>query len=263
MGIRRKSNATGKTFMTLSKEECLIAYKDVLSNSESKWEAGLKNAKNGEHGIALSLAIISIEELVKSLIILMDGKGFNIRSTKGIHTIFRNHQIRFVIAYAMFVVSVFGEELIRLIQMLKGDPKLLPNLIVKFTNNDPVMLRWLKIYSIKKFLMLKREFEWFSQVDLFRQDGFYSDYDGMLRSPLKIDGQNYFEVIHRLDKVRRVGKSLIDSLNSEEELYTEHFQNMKQMFYQENFYDKIGAALSTVRKARQNPFDVIVEKIKG
>jgi AbiV family abortive infection protein len=67
-------------------------------------------AERGEHGSSVFMAITSVEELVKALIILMDGRGFALRNVVGIGVIFRNHQIRYLLSYAMFVINVASDE---------------------------------------------------------------------------------------------------------------------------------------------------------
>jgi len=107
---------SSKTFVTISKNECLTVYRNVLEHSDQKWESGKQLAKINDFGGATSMAIISVEELVKSLIIFLDGKGFEFRSIKGISTLFDNHQIRYLLAYTMFAMGLFGDELMKFLK---------------------------------------------------------------------------------------------------------------------------------------------------
>src|SRR4051812_38270732 len=100
---------SSKTFLTIPKKECLEVYKTILKNSDNKWESGKKLADIGDFGGATSFALISVEELIKALIVFLDGKGFEFRSLKGIDTFFKNHKIRYIIAYAMFAMNLFTD----------------------------------------------------------------------------------------------------------------------------------------------------------
>lgn len=251
-----------KTFLTISKKECSTVYKNILDNSDKKWESGKKLADTGEYGGATSLAIISIEELVKGLIVFIDGQGFDFRRVKGMKSIFENHQIRYLIAFSMFVMGLAGEELVKLVQSFKGRPQELTTLMNKIKTDKEFLRTTGTRYVLKKLVVLKNEFDWFSRVDIFRQDGFYCDYDEQLKNPISITEEDYRHVISRLEKVRLVGKALIDSFDTKDEVYLEHIRKMKRDFKAKRFYDKIGESLATVRQSRESPFDLIKNSMK-
>jgi AbiV family abortive infection protein len=254
---------SSKTFLTLPKKECLKVYKDILENSYEIWDEGKILAENNAYGRATSLAIISIEELVKSIIVLADGNGFNLRKIKGINAIFKNHKIRYVLAYSMLVINLFGEEFAKIIKYFKEKPEELVAKINQMQNEKDFFEKNLKNYFFRKFITLKDEFEWFSKADFYRQDGFYCDYKEQLKSPIKITSEDYHQVYLRLDKVRIIARIIIESFETEEKFYKEHIEKLKLDFREKNYYDKIGSALIQINHTNEDPFDFIRKSISS
>ncbi len=248
---------SSKTFLTISKKECLIVYRDILENSDKKWDAGKKLADIEEYGGATSMAIISVEELIKALVVFLDGKGFEFRNVKGMDAIFNHHQIRYFLAYAMFVMSLFGEELLKFIGKVRENPNSIIILSEEIKNDKEFFEKNIKFYLFRKMILIKEEFNWFSKVDIFRKEGFYCDYDDQLKNPIKITKEDYYGVFQRLERVKKIGIALIDSFNIQDEKTTEQFDNIKRDFKQKDYYQKIGDSLATMRKTRQSPFDLI------
>lgn len=242
-----------KTFMTISKKECLITYKGILKNSDTKWESGLVLAERKDFGVAISLAIISVEELIKSLLVFFDGIGFKFRSIKGINTLFENHQIRYLIAFAMFVMGSFGEDIMDLVKTLRNDPQKIGLILKDKTHymNDLIP------YIQKKFQSLKDEFEWFSNIDFIRQNGFYCDFEDQLINPIEISEDDYKQVAIRLNKVRIIGKSTIEAINDPNLNLNGHLNLLKNNLKESNAYAEMSKMLASIKKKGENPFDII------
>jgi AbiV family abortive infection protein len=250
-----------KTFMTITQLECLSASRKIVDNSESQWATGLRLSESGEFGSAIAMAIISMEELVKGMMVLADGRGFKLRSVAGIDTIFKNHQIRYVICFGMLCASIFGDEMVKFISSLRNEPERLSRLTKYLKEGNPVARKWLERYAIRKGEVIRDEFNWFSKVDLFRQDAFYSDFSEELKSPLNISRETYIATISRLKRVRQIGHYLVEALNSNDAIYRDHFNNMQKMFNEENYYKKISLALIAWRQSEmKNPFTFITQR---
>ncbi|NOT91646.1 AbiV family abortive infection protein [Ferruginibacter sp.] len=140
----------GKTFLNISRKECLIVYNDILENSDRRWESGMVLAKNGDFGLGISASIISIEELIKAIIVFLDGNGFDFRKSKGIDSFFRNHEIRYVIAYFIFIISLAGDELKKIIKKMNDNPEHVNNLIKGMRDDKNFILDKYKFYFFKK-----------------------------------------------------------------------------------------------------------------
>lgn len=250
-----------KSFLNISKQECLSVYLDILNNSNKNWESGQKLADVNDYGRAISLSIISVEELVKAIIIMLDGKGFHFRRIQGMNIFFKNHQIRFVIAFAMFTMGVIGDDLVNLIKKYQVNPdqtlKTYEDLIV-----DPILFeKRLKFYAFRLFIKLSKEYQWFSKLEKTRQNGFYSDYLEMLQNPVNLDSQDYDHAIFRLAKVRYVGISIIDLLNTNDPVLIEHFTKIRSIFKNYKIYESIKVSLSKIRESKENIFDQIIKRI--
>src|SRR5579859_8076673 len=99
-----------------------MSFLNLPKKDDQKWNSAIMLAKSEDYGGAVSLLIISIEELIKSIILFMDGKGFEFRNVKGINTFFRNHQIRYIIAFVMFAMNIIGEDLVKFILKIRENP---------------------------------------------------------------------------------------------------------------------------------------------
>lgn len=247
--------------MTISAEECLTVYKQILINADAKWNTANKLAEIGDYGSAVSHIIISIEELMKALLIYFDGKGFQFRRVKGMNTFFKNHQIRYVIAYTLFVMAIFGDELKKFLLKLRENPEDMLRLSKEIKDED-YFEKKLKIPLLKKLSLLKKEFNWFSDVDLSRQSGFYMDYKEDLKSPLDITSQDYIKFKKNMAKVRKVAKELIDVFEQNAPETELQLINLKKDFRQKDYYSKIENALSKLKASKESPFKLIKMQLK-
>jgi AbiV family abortive infection protein len=246
-----------KKFSSLTKAECAEAYKEMFANAESEWQAALSLAKSGKHGNATSLMIISIEEYVKSLLIFFDSHGFHFRTTKGVGVFFRNHQIRYLIAFVMAVMNHFGEEMKRFLLNIKENPEKIKSLHAAFKEDDNYIEKRFGYYLRRKLVEIIIEFRWFKGADLFRQKGFYCDYRDFLRTPLHITEVEFKEVFKRLGKIRSVGKAIIEGFESDSKEVLEQIQKMKTEFRAKNHYLKITNGLKRLSDSKQSPFEYI------
>jgi AbiV family abortive infection protein len=246
-----------KTFITLSKKECLEVYTDMVQNSNKKWQSGIKLAENNDFGSAISLAIISNEELIKALIVFFDGNGFRLRSIKGINALFKNHQLRYLIAYVMFAMGSFINDFTNLINEFRKDPSLINAWINVSSDKRFEFETWLIDYLKEKFNSLGIEFNWFSNIDRYRQDGLYCDYNNNLKNPIDISKQEYQFAFYRLELVRRIGISFFESINDENLAMQDVLCSIKDGLIKNDFYNKASKIFSSLRNIKENPFDTI------
>lgn len=249
-----------KTFLTINRNESHATHLSIIENSDIKWKSSLIAADQRDYGSATALAIISVEEIIKALVVSLDGKGFRFREVSGFDTLFKNHQIRYFIAYGMFVVWVFGEDFKALFSKFSNKPEAFINFSMKLFSNDTEINRQIELYSLNKFEQMKTEYDWFSKLDVFRQDGFYCDFDDYLKSPIQITLEEYSKLCDRMNAVRGVVKELIVSIWSEEEVYSSHIEMMKKFMIEKGVYKHIENGLKDIRVARTNPFEVVARK---
>lgn len=248
-----------KGFLNLSSKESLVSYKAILENSNRKWATAANNAEAGDYGSAINSAVISIEELVKALIVAMNGHGFEFRKVPAMQQFFKNHKIRYLLAYAMFLVNIFSQEIGLYILRIKSNPQDMIDWMHRLFANEIGALNNLDAYWRLKSRLVRREFEWFEKVDIFRQDAMYSDFDEGIKSPLFITPETYIDTVERLKKVRDVGLSLIETLESSDEVYVNHYRMMKNQFKVDNYYPKIEALLMGIKRTGV-PFQSIRER---
>lgn len=237
-------------YLQIPQEECYQAHLVVLGNSEQSWEEAKEFSEKEKYGKAISFQLISIEELIKSLMLLFDSHGFKLRSVNGMEKFFTNHQIRFVLAYFMFVIGIFGEDVTMVLSKFKEDPKELFKRVSRFFKGDPEMSQIVKRHLFRRFLQIEKELEWFTNLDLFRQDGFYATYDPKTKSSIIISKVEYKAFSEKIQHVRNVGKLLIESFTPENEKFSENLELMFSEINDSNFYDHLEVALSKVKKSK-------------
>jgi AbiV family abortive infection protein len=244
----------GNNFLNIPIEECNTAYKKILSNSEATWENADVLANASKYGNAISIHIISIEELIKSLIVFFDGQGFNLRKISGIQIFFKDHKIRHLISYVLFAMGILGDDMIAFLKKCKDNPQKLIALHKEWVNDPGAMERY-KFYILRKFILFREEFEWFARMEFMRQEGFYSDFSGDIKSPLQITKADYDEVIKRMQKVRIAAMWLITSFQNADQSTLDHIQKLKEDFSKKETIEKISAALLNIRKTKGGAFD--------
>lgn len=246
------------SFANISHKECLQVYAKILENSDRKWDAAKKMSEMPDYGTSISLAIVSIEELIKALVICLDGHGFEFRKIKGMDVVFNRHQVRYVIAFVMLLINTVFEDLVAFVMHFKLKPDEIKNFSQKF--KDKSFFDWkVQFFILKRMAKIKTEFKWFSKLDLFRQDGFYSDYYHELKSPLQITKIDHDQIIERLEKVRFMGKSFIDIIVSGTKEDRDPFKELRDHMKRDNVYQKIAESLSSLRRSRTSPFEHIAD----
>jgi AbiV family abortive infection protein len=251
---------SSKTFTTLSQADCSSFYKAILENAEDKWATAQLLSQNSKFGSAVPMLIVSIEEYIKALVVFFDGQGFTIRKVKGMEHFFTQHKLRYIIAYIAFAMGVFGNDLVRLLLMVKANPALIGELLQDIQTNEAAFQKKMVKYFQKKTRLLLSELDWFASVDLFRQNGMYSDVRDRFLSPLEISEQDYRQVYRRLKKVKTVCRGIIEGAGDNPGV-GEHIEKMKKDFRQKGYYDKIAAALASIKERKVDPFKEIKSKL--
>ncbi|HJV19176.1 MAG TPA: AbiV family abortive infection protein [Sediminibacterium sp.] len=239
--------------------ECISASAAIMISADQKWESGRTLAEKGDFGCATSLAIVSLEEQIKALLLLVDGQGFQFRKIKGMHAFFQNHSIRYIIAYYIFVMAVFGEDFFRFIYRLRDNPDHMKEMVSLYQTDKEVMHKKMDRYMMRKIIQLSNEMEWFSRIDIFRQDGFYSDYDVELKTPLIITKEQYIETMERLIRVRFAANEMMRALSNPEKEFSDELEKMQQKLVQDEMYSKIGDGIAMVSRNRKDPFAFMKE----
>lgn len=242
-----------KPIHKLTQEECIRYYDALTKNATSKWKIAGTLSRKKEYGAATSHLLISIEESIKSVIVFFDSKGCEFRHVNGADRIFNNHRIRFFLAFLMFGINIFGEDLFKWLKKIKKNPTELHKKVKGLILDKKELPLGVKFYLTRKFYILKKEKEWFQKADILRQIGFYADYNEEIQSPETIDQATYEEIHARLFKIRNLVSKLIKSYNSMSE---NEIEEMKNEFKKRNIYSLLEQGLAMSKSYKSSPFEM-------
>jgi|GEM_PF-1413412 len=251
---------SNKTFKDLTQNECIEAYKRMVNNSDIRWRSAVLLAANNDFGGAIRDHITSIEELVKAMIIYMDSNGFEFRKVDGMDKILtKSHSLRHFMAYLMFVLNVFIEDIKAFYEKVKMDPTMIKKLNGKTKRGRMQMRKFMGPYLFKMVLKLKAEFKWFEKVELLRQTGTHVDYSDKLITPEDISVKDYKQVLIRLENVRFVGKEFLKTFGYENTYMEKEIEKLKSDFKTKGWYYNMGQALTNPKN--RNPFEAITKEL--
>lgn len=203
----KSTHINDQNLHNITKDVCREVYPHILKNSEDNWNAGKLLARHHLYGQALSLVLISIEELIKGTIVEMDGVGFELRSSRGFKRFFKEHGIRYYIAFILLGIYVFAEDLVKELEKMIKDPNYLKKIESLIEDKDLILSK-ADDYMLEKAMIMEMELPFFTSLEKHRQRGFYCDYESGLRSPDHVDETFYNECIAKLTKVRSIGKGI-------------------------------------------------------
>lgn len=176
-----------KDFVTISRQECLSVYKELINSQERHFKSAETLASIEEYGQAVSHLILGSEELVKALIIYFDGLGLRIRSIKGVKKFFRDHRTRHFTAGIFLFLSRTIKPMMQFIERFKVliyEPAMRTNMTEFETaimtkdkaKAEEMTKEWAEDFG-KKMLV---QMDFWEQADDLKQQGFYVDYQEKL-----------------------------------------------------------------------------------
>ncbi|MGB3182390.1 MAG: AbiV family abortive infection protein [Cyclobacteriaceae bacterium] len=95
-----------KSLLQLGKEEAQKLHKELYSNSIVMTKTGQFAAGENNFGVALSLSILGVEELAKSVVIYLHSSGINIFKIKELQQIFFKHKRKHEFAMLFEILKV-------------------------------------------------------------------------------------------------------------------------------------------------------------
>jgi AbiV family abortive infection protein len=237
-------------------DECKSYFDHLIRNSREQWKVAQGLAQLGNYGMATSHLLISVEESIKAVIMHMDAQGFNLRKVEGVDWIFRNHRIRFFLAYIAFVFGVIGKDVVKLIERLRRNPQLLHDFVEELNDETdlPVSVRW---YILRKIALFKAEKEIFEKADLLRQIGFYADFNEGVSSPQDMSEEAYELILERMDLVRSVCEDIVFSYSSNDESIVKALESSRRLFSSKNIYSLLERGLKRAKSTKHGPFDLL------
>ncbi len=242
--------------MSISKAECLKVYVEFLANADTKYNEAMVLSKIGSFGSATSLLIISMEETMKALVLYLDGNGFEFRKrVKGIKSLFENHQLRYFLAIALSVLNIVTKDFIEFTIKVKKDPGKIWEINLKDESFQQKLIDYFKI-TINSILV---EIKWFSNSDTYRQDGFYVDYIGELKTPLSVKDEYFMQIKLRVDNLRKISTDFLELFTNQNDDIKQHFNKMKKQMIEENHYSHISKLIEITKDRKNNPFELLIK----
>lgn len=181
------------TFINLSKAKSKDLYIDIFDNAKRlKSDSSILVNVNKSYSSASSLLILSSEEVIKAILVLLHSHGYRVYLLKDAKGFFKNHEIR----HSLQMLIETGMSLFDTIEKWENRKlkKQIPNTENKWLNNtlqflsdasfvlSNVSSAIYRIEGIKKFNDLKNA-------------GFYVDYKNEILIPQKIVVQNDYNSI--------------------------------------------------------------------
>jgi AbiV family abortive infection protein len=235
-----------KQLFNISPKECLRLYPLVWQNSRDNSRAAKVLAANDLYGQGTALAMISMEEMIKCVILALDGNGFNFRSAKGVSRFFKEHNIRYYTGLLLMVASVFGEDVLTYIETVVKNPAELIALDKRFKvegEMEKAALGWLR----RNLLKIMEIMPFFSSMDKNRQRGFYCDYVELFQSPSDVTEKQYLVTVEILEKVNKVAALIIGMLESTDPEIRKHIASTVNQFKEKKVYEKIAGMIGGMR----------------
>lgn len=245
---------SSSSFFNVPREKLIHYYPEIVENSKSQFEAADSLAADSKYGMGASHLLISTEEMIKALIVVMDAKGFDLRRVKGMDIFFRNHEVRFFIGYLTFIISLFADDGMKILNDLRDDPKRTKELAT-LLENKAEMMKKMQGYLLRKLVTIKKELAWFSKAEEFRQNGFYVDAKGNLVSPLLFSEEDYNQTRQRIERVNKAIHGMLGAYLTEDEKLKSEIENTKATFHTEKFYTLIENELAARRDGKETFFD--------
>jgi AbiV family abortive infection protein len=245
-----------KTFMVLTQNDCIVAYRHVFDNADRLFKDAKILGENNSYGPATSLLIHSTEETMKGIILFMDGHGFKFRSkVNGINNLFLNHKLRYGLAMLLSLLHIFIEDLKIFVLKMQNEPDY-------FNVKEPdinAISRMIQHYVESRIILVLSEINWFSKAEFLRQDGFYVDFIDEIKTPLQITKNDYEDVLLRIEGLRDIVNDFVQCFESKDEKFFQIVEKLKDMLIDKKMYDEFSNLIELFRDKKNNPFNELTK----
>ncbi len=255
-----------KNFTTLSSSECSVYYTEVIKNAEAKFNSADKIAEHGDYGTALSTQIIGLEELIKALVLFADGKGFEFRNVAGMNGVFRNHGLRYLFSFFLFVFSVFGETLqegMNYVMKKAESDEGVAQFKAMQSDREEFFHKYILPHLVERLQYVLSELKWYNEFDKIRQLGFYSDFNDRLHSPVSIDAPFYYGFKERIDSVKHIVFKMIEEFNMDIPFVKEYLPEIIEDCRERKIYDLLALLISKTKSREKSALAIISDRLKN
>lgn len=172
-----------RTFLNISAAECKKAYIALLDNAQEHLSSAKLLAEKKKYGHAVTLIVLSTEEMVKAVILYFDSYEMGIRKVKGAKRFFSEHKIRHFFALMFQIMTSAIRPLLAVFNKLKEELHN-PEVEIELTGEIENAIFEKDQEKIKKaYSYLNDVMDWWEEADKHKQKGLYVDYKNGLITP--------------------------------------------------------------------------------
>jgi AbiV family abortive infection protein len=201
----------------LSDKECLNASKKSLTNADNHKQSAVTIAKNGNYGLAVSVLILSTEELTKAILFYIQHLSIDLRNIPGIHLFFSDH----IIKHRLATVTNFMYPIVKIVVgfVSKEAEKLdNPEATVEHTDEEIAFMSKDENKIKNLFKNFTEMIDWWEEANTQKNKGIYVDYTVSLETPMQVTEMEYNQAFKIADTFQ---KQILDILSHLEELTEE------------------------------------------
>lgn len=178
-----------KTFLTLDKNESLEVSIHTIQNAIVLQETAKYAAGNNNFGVATSLMILSIEEVIKAQVLFFQGVGIRVHRIKDANKIFSSHKDKHQIA-SLLQFSKIIEGFINASNYEPKEKKYKTGVrfMDSFLGGLQEVINVLEPFSLisKSIEQMSDNVEWLEKANDIKNWGFYVDYKSEVKLPQDI-----------------------------------------------------------------------------
>lgn len=188
-----ENSSKRKSFLTLSPSESINLDRIVYLNANSlKRDAILIAEKNHSYNTAISLMILSIEEMIKAIFILLHSKEYDVYKIKQAKKIFNDHKTRH--NYANLINAGSGiSELIIICEKINENSKKYKEQQKKPLKERETEQLLENLNSFIRFICLIFSAEKIESFNDKKNFGFYIDLDDVILNKRKFENQEFYK----------------------------------------------------------------------
>lgn len=239
---------------TISDQDCKVHYDILKVNSDRLWNSAELLAANGDYGSAVHTGIVSLEELIKGFILLLDSKWFEFRKVKNINVILnKSHAVRHFMLFFIFLLKILTVDLINILRNANS-----PNFIKDYSENPGKYYAFGFEFVSNKIGEMQNELLWFLELEKQRQHGVHLDIDLSGNSIHTLDS-NFEDIFYRLGELRISMNEFMIAFDEPALEAGQELINLRNTFIKEYWYDKLDQELDLLFKKRKNPLKGLQE----
>lgn len=236
----KKNNIYQKTFFDLTPDESEGMNEVIFKNARQlRKDALLIAAKNKSYSSATSLLVLSSEEVIKAILVLLHSEGYKVYQISDARKFFFDHQIRHQLAQLMelsagFIESIEKYSTQKEVRLFKIKNDFWGGLINGVTN---------VIISSLPAIQSSRRVKHLENFNTNKNNGFYVGYKDKLIVPQKKINETYFreteDIVERIFRVYKILRILyhpcIHNRKDSEEI--ESIKNQMKVFIHDAMKD--------------------------